>query len=188
MNPAINPTASEVCDDVDNDCDGQIDEGIGFVYYADLDGDGFGGDKDSIFSCDTIPPAGYAANNLDCNDGNYNVNPGVEEICGNGVDDNCDGIAPEICNEENPDGFSPDGDGQGDEFVLDFGERDTQLRLEVYNRWGSKVFESSALGRLTWDGKPNVGKQQEQCLPVGTYFAIIEVNGEVKTQTITIWK
>lgn len=121
-------------------------------------------------------------------DSDFSINPAVEEICGNDVDENCDGILEDECIEDQPDGFSPNDDGQGDEFVLDLGERDTKFKMEVYNRWGTKVFEQSADGRLVWDGRPNVGKQQENYLPVGTYFAIIEINGEVKTRTITIWK
>ncbi|HAD12429.1 MAG TPA: hypothetical protein DCF33_08315, partial [Saprospirales bacterium] len=39
-NAAINPGAQEVCDGVDNDCDGQVDEGVKTTYYADADGDG----------------------------------------------------------------------------------------------------------------------------------------------------
>ena len=41
-NFAINPAVSEICDGRDNDCDGGIDEDVGAIYYADLDGDGYG--------------------------------------------------------------------------------------------------------------------------------------------------
>jgi len=59
------------------------------TYYEDSDGDGYGNTALSVQSC-TIP-AGYAANNSDCNDNNNQVYPGAIEYL-NGEDDNCDGI------------------------------------------------------------------------------------------------
>ncbi|HID29351.1 MAG TPA: hypothetical protein EYP19_05030, partial [Desulfobacterales bacterium] len=41
-NASINPDATEVCNGVDDDCDGQIDEGVKNTYYKDADGDGYG--------------------------------------------------------------------------------------------------------------------------------------------------
>ena len=49
------PLFSEICDDVDNDCDGQIDEEISSLYYLDDDNDGFGDVDQTMSSCDGIP-------------------------------------------------------------------------------------------------------------------------------------
>ncbi|HRD82742.1 MAG TPA: putative metal-binding motif-containing protein, partial [Saprospiraceae bacterium] len=74
-NAAINPAASEVCDGIDNDCNGMIDDGLSFVtYYQDSDGDTFGNPAVSQSTCDG-PPTGYVSNNLDCNDSNNALNP-----------------------------------------------------------------------------------------------------------------
>jgi len=94
-NAAIHPGAPEVNNGVDDNCDGQIDESAMRSWYKDMDGDGFGTDLDIIYS-DTRPP-GYALNNLDCDDSNANIYPGHTEICGDLIDNNCDGQVDEGC-------------------------------------------------------------------------------------------
>ena len=87
----IHPDATEVCDGVDNDCDGEIDEDDaldGDIWYADEDEDGFGDADDEIISCDE--PSGYVEDDTDCDDTDSGSNPEAEEIC-DGVDNNCDG-------------------------------------------------------------------------------------------------
>ncbi len=60
------------------------------AWYRDLDGDGYGTSADIQYS--VAAPTGYAPISGDCNDDNLNINPGAIEICGNEIDDNCDGI------------------------------------------------------------------------------------------------
>lgn len=82
------PGATEVCNSLDDDCDGQSDEGLTGTFYQDADGDSFGNPAVSTTgSCTT--PAGYVANNTDCNDSNSSIRPGALERCNN-VDDDCD--------------------------------------------------------------------------------------------------
>ena len=89
-NNAVNPGASEVCDGLDNNCDGQEDEGLTFLnYYFDGDSDGFGIGNPTV-SCSPI--AGYATLNGDCDDSNNSAYPGAADTEGNGIDENCDGV------------------------------------------------------------------------------------------------
>ncbi|MBK9013542.1 MAG: hypothetical protein IPM82_05365 [Saprospiraceae bacterium] len=87
-NAAVNPAATEVCNDIDDDCDSQIDENIVFQdYYLDGDGDTYGAGA-AVNACQS-PGANYVLVNGDCNDANANVNPGEMEVC-NDIDDDCD--------------------------------------------------------------------------------------------------
>lgn len=99
-NNMVNPAFAEICDDIDNDCDGLIDDedpDLGSIeWYLDSDADGYGVDSVSIFQCE--PPNGYSAFQGDCNDDDSDVNPAAMETC-DGIDNNCDGIVDENCLE-----------------------------------------------------------------------------------------
>jgi len=79
---------SEICDTIDNNCNGEIDENVKITFYYDGDNDNFGNASPSIEACSE--PPNYVTNNTDCNDNNQNINPNATEIC-NGIDDNCIG-------------------------------------------------------------------------------------------------
>jgi hypothetical protein len=106
-NAAINPNAVELCNNLDDDCDGNIDEGLTFItYYADVDGDSFGDPASSVSAC--TPPSGYVTNNQDCNDNDLAINPLAIEVC-DGIDNNCNGTADEGLLST----YYADGDGDG---------------------------------------------------------------------------
>jgi len=97
-NAAINPGAAEICDNIDNNCNGGIDEGLNFRnYYIDNDGDGYGSGA-PVNSCQS-PGANYVTQGGDCNDNNAAINPGAAEICDN-IDNNCNGQVDEGLSEE----------------------------------------------------------------------------------------
>jgi hypothetical protein len=74
-----------------------------------------------------------------------------------------------------PEGFSPNIDGINDLFVIKGIENYSANKIEIYNRWGQKVFEAKPYTN-NWDGKSqsflNISGDQ---LPVGTYFYILEL-------------
>ena len=94
-NALVNPGATEINDGIDNNCNGQIDEGFGggVTYYRDADGDGYG--DPSVNQVATTMPPGYVADNNDCDDSNASVNPAAQEIF-DGIDNNCDGVTDDV--------------------------------------------------------------------------------------------
>ncbi|MEQ1568862.1 MAG: putative metal-binding motif-containing protein, partial [Myxococcota bacterium] len=90
--PVNFPGNPEVCDDLDNDCDDDIDEGLLFVsWWPDVDGDGYGNTLAvPTTTCDG-PPLGLprVANGDDCNDSNAFVNPSEAEAICDGLDNDC---------------------------------------------------------------------------------------------------
>ncbi len=88
--PDVNPGADEVCNSIDDNCDGRIDEDFPTsMWYEDYDEDGFGDPDVDEASCDQ--PEGYVANDLDCDDLDDDVYPGADEDTDDGEDSNCDG-------------------------------------------------------------------------------------------------
>jgi hypothetical protein len=109
--PLSFPEAEESCDGVDNDCDGEIDEDGGTVWYADLDGDGAGDAGTVYIGCSA--PSDHVSTPFDCDDTDAAVRPGGTEIC-NGVDDDCDGEVDEAAIDALIWHRDLDGDGFGD--------------------------------------------------------------------------
>ena len=91
-NKNVHPGAVELCNEIDDDCDDQTDEGVQTSYYQDLDGDGYGNINISTQACS--PPSGYVTDSSDCNDDDRNINPAATEICGDDIDQNCDNYDP----------------------------------------------------------------------------------------------
>ena len=94
------PGNTEVCDAMDNNCNGQLDEGVQSTFYVDEDADGWGAAYNQAEAC--AQPEGFVAKAGDCNDFNGEIHPGAEERC-NDVDDDCDGV------QDEPDPAVPDG-------------------------------------------------------------------------------
>ena len=102
-NVDVKPGALESANGTDDDCDGIVDEGT--VWYDD-DGDGYC-DDDVYCSDGTLP--GDCSDSADLSAGTAFVNPGVNEILDNGIDDDCDGVVDLGTTDGDGDGYSVDG-------------------------------------------------------------------------------
>lgn len=91
--PSAHPGAVEVCDGVDQDCDGTADDGVTSTFYDDDDGDGYGDAGATVEAC--AAPGGYVANADDCDDARADTFPGAADDQGDGLDNDCDGAVDE---------------------------------------------------------------------------------------------
>ncbi len=83
----MHPGATELCNGIDDNCDGEMDQGAVTTWYQDSDGDGYGWTTITQVACSK--PAGFVALPGDCHDNNAAIHPGPTELC-NGIDDDCD--------------------------------------------------------------------------------------------------
>ncbi|GDX78304.1 hypothetical protein LBMAG42_01150 [Deltaproteobacteria bacterium] len=109
----VNPGEAELCNGIDDDCNGTVDDNAvdALVWYADLDGDGYGDALNTTLSCEQ--PAGYLADDTDCDDADAAVNPLGTELC-NGIDDDCNGAVDDNAVDPATWYADADGDGYGD--------------------------------------------------------------------------
>jgi large repetitive protein len=112
LDPAVNPFGNEICNGIDDDCDGYLDEGLLSTYYQDSDADGFGDMETTTEAC--AQPEGYVDNAQDCDDLESFAHPGAEEIC-DGIDNDCNGETDENSADGNMEYYADsDADGFGD--------------------------------------------------------------------------
>jgi hypothetical protein len=93
VDPTVSPDAEETCNEVDDNCNGEIDEDLEHAWYRDRDDDGYGDRNDSMSSCEA--PRGYVGSDQDCDDSDGGVYPGAADDTGDGIDNDCDGAIDE---------------------------------------------------------------------------------------------
>ena len=90
----VHPGAKEQCNGLDDNCNGEVDEGTPtrMAFFRDEDGDGYGNPDAGVQACQA--PPGTVSDSSDCDDRSVTRYPLAAEQC-NGLDDNCDGKVDE---------------------------------------------------------------------------------------------
>ena len=178
----------DMCDDSDGDGILDVIDNCPFnsnINQNDNDNDGIGDVCDSDDDNDKV---------LDVNDNcKFGPNPDQSDVNYNGIGDVCEDCNKDgtpyyidqfICDIAVIPGFSPNGDGLHDFFIINNIELHPNNKIQIFNRWGSKVFEAKQY-KNTWDGIATEGGGNK-LLPAGSYFYIIELN-ESEAKPVTGW-
>ncbi len=186
----------------DNPDDGNLNynlldtDGDGIRDFQDTDDDGDGIEtKDEDLDNDGNPgnddtDGDGTPNYLDIDDDG----DGILTITESMLDCDTDGIPDHLdltnCNLV-PEGFSPNGDGINDVLVIPLLSQYPNFKMEIFNRWGAKVYEHDNKGSANptwWDGysKGWLTINKNEPVPVGTYYYVIYFNDGVR-KSITGW-
>ena len=146
----VNPEGTEVCDDADNNCDGQVNEGLErFIYYADTDADGYGDEEAVLDTCAAEAPIGFVTVGEDCDDTDASVNPDGIEIVNNEIDEDCDGeILMSAVTEIDGNVFELFPNPARSYLNVSFAQS-AEVTLTVYAITGQKILTQSAVGVST---------------------------------------
>lgn len=160
----INPGAAEICDTIDNNCNGSVDEGLGGSYFADLDGDGHGDAAAPVEGC--ASGEGVSELSDDCNDMDPAVYPGAAETdCTSLTDFNCDGVATFF--DGDVDGYTSCVDC--DDANVDISPAAIEICDDVDNDCDDAIDEDGAEETTTWyfdsdgDGYGDIDTTLEAC-------------------------
>ncbi len=187
------PYREEVCDGVDNDCDGQTDEGVRMRIFFDQDGDGYGDSADSARSCEVW--SGWSDQGGDCDDSSALTYPGAPEICDD-RDNDCDG-QPEtqVCGFDG-DYFVDDAyaallgpmSGATTGFMVAAGELDghpgldllvsAHMQAPAYSGGGYAFYAPFDGERSAWQAQVAFGGTDTDCYGAGRSMDLGDVDGD----------